>query len=277
MRDITVAEHAGTCFGVQNAIQIAQEATQRHQGVYILGEIVHNPRVVAELSAMGLIQTESVTSLKPGDHLVIRAHGDVSSVYDYCRRNGINIIDATCPFVRYAQQIAEQLEGDGYQVIIVGEKDHPEVRAISDRARNSLVVSDSSQLGGKRFGSKVGILSQTTQTRENFRKVVASVMEEPEIKVHNTICDATTKRQRAATELCHQVDFMVVVGGHTSANTKRLAEICGEIVPTVLVQDASELERSSFSGKQRVGVTAGASTPEMVIREVVARIQEFAD
>ncbi len=273
--DIKVAEHAGTCFGVSNAISIAFEAAKREKRIFILGQLVHNPYVVFELENLGVSIVSDVSDLREGDNLIIRAHGEPKHVYHHCRKNGINIIDCTCPFVKRTQDLASELEGKGYQVVLVGDPDHPEVRGITAQAKNSIVVSKPEDIFNKiKKHQKVGILSQTTQKMQNFKDIVSSILDyQKEVKVHNTICNATSSRQGAALKLCREVDTMVVIGGKNSANTKRLYEICSEKVSTHWISGRDELNMDWFNNATRVGITAGASTPRAVINEVVTRIK----
>lgn len=277
---IKTAEHAGTCFGVNNAIKIAFEAAERTNGsnTYIMGDLVHNPQVVQDLLSKGVKTIKDINQLKQGDNLIIRAHGELKEVYDYCEANNINLIDASCPFVKKAQKIAEELEKQGYQVVLLGDKDHPEVRAIIDRTENAIVIPDPDNMDNDeiREYSKIGILSQTTQPREKLNKLILNILDyQKEIKIHNTICNATSNRQGAALELCSESDLMIVIGGKNSANTKNLFEICSDKTKTHWISDKQELKKEWFEGKNNIGITAGASTPDKIIKEVVEKIKSF--
>jgi len=278
--EIKTAEHAGTCFGVKNAIDIAFEAAERTNGknICIIGELVHNPNVVADLQSKGVKTINNVNELKEGDNLIIRAHGELKEVYDYCENNKINLIDASCPFVKKAQKIAEELEKDDYQVMLLGDPDHPEVKALVDRAKNAIVISDPDNMNKDKIKehNRIGILSQTTQPREKLNKLIVNILDhQKEIKIHNTICNATSNRQKSAVKLCSESDLMVVIGGKNSANTKNLFEICSNHIKTYWISDKDELKKEWFKGKNNMGITAGASTPDYVIKEVIEKIKSF--
>jgi len=272
---IKVAPHAGTCFGVNNAIKIAFSAAKNKKNLYILGELVHNPQVVAELESLGVKAVDDVTQLKQGDNLIIRAHGEKKDTYEYCQKNNINVIDCTCPYVKRAQNIAQNLDLAGYKVVIVGESDHPEVKGIAAQASSPIIVSGKGQVLDKAL-SKVGILAQTTKKRENFSEIVAELASQTkELKIYNTICGATTNRQDAAKKLCGEVDAIVVIGGRNSANTKRLYEICSECVKTYWISSPGELQAAWFNDYEKVGVTAGASTPLSAIEKTLRKLSSF--
>jgi len=277
---IKTAEHAGTCFGVKNAIDIAFEAAERTNGnnTYIMGELVHNPQVVADLQSKGVKTIKNINELKQGDNLIIRAHGELKQVYDYCEENKINLIDASCPFVKKAQTLAQKLEKDGYQVVLLGDINHPEVRAIIDRTEHAIVIPDPDNMNNNEIKkhNKIGILSQTTQPREKLNKLILNILDhQKEIKIHNTICNATSNRQKSAISLCSESDLMIVIGGKNSANTKNLFEICSNNIKTYWISDKDELKKEWFNNINAVGITAGASTPDYVIKEVIEKIKSF--
>jgi len=261
---VEVARHAGICYGVERALKLADEAAATGRTVHTLGPLIHNPQAVEALRARGVGVAACVEDADDGI-LVIRSHGVDPAIVERATERGVDVVDATCPFVSSAQQAAAQLKADGYSVLIVGEADHPEVEGIvAHTGGEAIVVEEVSDIP-KRLGSrKVGIVVQTTQSLERLNQVVAAVLPRvSELKVHNTICSATGKRQRSAEELARSVDVMVVVGGHNSGNTTRLAEICRAVNPRVHhVETASELDPAWFEGAEVVGVTAGASTPD---------------
>jgi 4-hydroxy-3-methylbut-2-enyl diphosphate reductase len=275
--EIKVAEHAGTCFGVSNAIKIAFEAAKREKRIFILGQLVHNPFVVSQLQSKGVSIVDDLSELREGDSLIIRAHGEPKEVYVQCKKDGINIIDCTCPFVRRTQFLASELEIKGYQVLLVGDPDHPEVRGIAAQTQKPIIVSSPKDIISKiKNHEKVGILSQTTQKMQNFKDIVSNILDfQKELKIHNTICNATSTRQAAALRLCDMVETMVVIGGKNSANTKRLHEICSEKTTSFWITDASELRKEWFDNVKKVGITAGASTPKTVIDGVVSELERL--
>jgi 4-hydroxy-3-methylbut-2-enyl diphosphate reductase len=247
--------------------------------VHTLGPLIHNPQAVEALRARGV--EVAATSADAGEGiLVIRTHGVDPAIIEQAAAMGLDVIDATCPFVSSAQQAAAQLKADGYTVVIVGEADHPEVEGIVAHAGgDALVVEEVTDIPARLPSRKVGIVVQTTQSLERLDEVVRALLPRvSELKVHNTICSATGQRQSAAEELARSVDVMVVVGGHNSGNTKRLAEICRTVNSRVHdVETADELDPTWFTGATTVGVTAGASTPDEQMAGVVAAIEAVAD
>jgi (E)-4-hydroxy-3-methyl-but-2-enyl pyrophosphate reductase len=275
--EIHIADKAGFCFGVKRAINTAFEASSRGN-VYCLGPLIHNPQEVERLSRAGVRTVEHFDSLKPGDSLVIRSHGVPPQVLVQAREKGLNIIDLTCPFVGKAQRDAESLKKEGYQVVVVGEKEHPEVRSILGYAGDdALVIEKVEDIEGVQFHPRIGIVAQTTQSYGNFSEIVIRLFRlSKELKVFNTICNSTKERQDAARSLADEVDIMLVVGGRNSANTGRLASVCRqENKPTYHIEVADEILPEWFRGARKVGVTAGASTPDWVLEEVIHKLQEL--
>ncbi|RJP70950.1 MAG: 4-hydroxy-3-methylbut-2-enyl diphosphate reductase [Candidatus Abyssobacteria bacterium SURF_17] len=277
-RSVQIAEQAGYCFGVRRALDMVKEHLTGHdKRVYSLGPIIHNPQVVEEFRKRGLTPVESLASVSEGV-LVIRSHGVEKELLEEAHRKGLEVVDATCPFVKNAQRLARQLSEDGYQVLIVGEEAHPEVKGIlSYCGENTLVVSSVEHLEGKAISPKAGILAQTTQSQERFIKIVHAVLLVAyECRVFNTICNATLARQTAAVELAGAVDVMFVIGGRNSANTARLAELCrAGGTTTYHIETADEIMPEMVSGKQRIGITAGASTPSTHIEAVQKRLEQI--
>ena len=184
------------------------------------------------------------------------------------------MIDATCPFVQNVQQIAESLSRDGYQVVIVGEANHPEVIGIADRVKNPIIVENVSEVSGMGQFEKIGVVAQTTQSVENYKNTIHELKKHAKkLKVFNTICSATKKNQNAARELAKNVNLMIVVGGYNSGNTRRLAKLCSEIVETKHIEVADELKKEWFEKSEIIGVTGGASTPDWIIHEVIKSIE----
>lgn len=255
---------------------MAIEAGKMYDNVYSYGDLLHNPQMMQELSNNGIHKVEGLSELPKGSVVIIRAHGAPPSIYDIAEVKGLQVVDASCPFVKHAHQKIVSLEEEGYLPVVVGEETHPEVAAMREYVKKSVVVgsaADVKKVGTKH--SKIGVVSQTTQSHSNFREVVTGLVDYArELKICNTICSATSKRQNAATELAKSVDVMIVVGGYNSSNTRRLAELCQRVVETHHIQEASELRAEWISGKKRVGVTAGASTPEDVTHKVVEKIRQ---
>ncbi len=272
---VKVARHAGVCYGVERALQLAQEAAGGDAPVRTLGPLIHNPQAVAALKNRGVEVAADLDEVDDGT-LVIRSHGVEPAIIDAARAKGLDVVDATCPFVSKAHDAARLLNAEGYAVIIVGEDDHPEVEGICAHAGgNAIVVQEPSELPERFSKRKVGIVVQTTQPPARLAAVVEAVLPRvAELRVYNTICSATTQRQVSAEELAGEVDVMVVVGGHNSGNTTRLAEISSAVNPrTHHVETAEELDASWFEGARLVGVTAGASTPDQQMQGVIAAIE----
>jgi len=268
---VLIAQHAGVCYGVERALRFAEQAAKDSNSVYSLGPLIHNPQAVEGLRSIGVEVAESVDEIEEGT-LVIRSHGVAPDVIAAAKERHLDVIDATCPHVSKAQEAAALLAEQGYLVVIVGEADHPEVAGIKAYAGDeALVVSRPEELPTRIGGKKVGVVVQTTQLVETLEEVVAELLKKAsELRVFNTICNATSKRQRAAHEIAQQVDVVVVVGGHNSGNTTRLAEICRRVNPrTYHVETADELEPEWFAGAKIAGVTAGASTPDEQMRGVI--------
>ncbi len=268
------ADKCGFCFGVRRAIEMAVEQCRGARKVYSLGPLIHNPQVIERLQGQGLEVIDDPDEVDAGT-VVIRSHGAPSQVIESLKARGVTVVDATCPLVKRAQERARELARDGYAVVIVGDQEHPEVQAIlADVGRATVVDLDApSSLRGER---RVGVIAQTTQTPETFRRVVRELLEFDfgELRVFNTICSATVDRQQAALDLAGRVDVMFVLGGRNSANTERLAQLCASTgVPTFHLETAAELRPEMTAGRRTAGVTAGASTPDWIIEEFVKRLE----
>ncbi len=281
--EVIVAEHSGFCFGVKRAVKMAFNAAEQADGgsVHTLGPLIHNPQVVGRLSEEGVHKVDSLDEITDGDGtLILRSHG-VSSpqITADAEAKGLTVIDATCPFVTNAQRFAKQLVDEGYQVIMVGDRHHPETLSVAGHAGGEILITEDFDTIKKwlnRFTKKrVGIISQTTQTFQKFSDMVLKCLQIcEEVKVFNTICYATEERQTSAQELALKVQAMVVVGGRNSANTTHLADICKqEAIPVYHIETADEIEEAWFVGIEKTGLSAGASTPDWIIDQVVARLQ----
>jgi 4-hydroxy-3-methylbut-2-enyl diphosphate reductase len=275
--EIILAKQAGFCFGVKRATQMAFEAADKGGKTFTLGPIIHSPQVVQKLEEMGVKVLKNLADLASGT-IIIRSHGVASEELEEAVRKELEIVDATCPFVKKAQEHVQSLSQQGYDVVVVGDADHPEVQGIVSYAKGKVYVVGSGEEAAKlpRMG-KIGVVAQTTQSFENLKNVVTECLTKGgEIRVFHTICDATAVRQEEAKELARRVDCMIVIGGYNSANTKRLAEVCAELQPkTHHIETAQQLDPAWFSGVGRVGITAGASTPKWLIDEVMERIGEI--
>lgn len=274
---IKLARKAGFCFGVKRAIDITFNlAKEGNSGIYTYGPLIHNPQVVEELRLKGV---KTVDDLKSPDikTIIIRTHGVSPEVYAETSQMGYNVIDATCPFVKKAQNFAQILRDEGYQVLIIGDKQHPEVQGLLGFAGGDAIVADSAEQLPE-LKKKVGIIVQTTQPFDTFREIILQVIDRVrEIKIYNTICDFTAQRVRETRELAEEVDLMVIVGGKNSSNTNQLVKLSKDVCAKVYhVETAEELKEEWFEGVENAGITGGASTPQWIIEDVVKKIREIS-
>lgn len=275
---IYLAKEMGFCSGVKRAIKIAEQALKELKDLNSLGPIVHNRQVVSRLENQGLKVVESLEEVGEGP-VFIPSHGVGPEVLRELEERGLKVIDATCPIVRRAQKVAQRLHRENFQVLVFGEAHHSEVRGIISWAGGEVIAAlKAPQISPP--PRRLGVLSQTTQSLMMFNQFLAELISSNlaqlvELRIFNTICDATSKRQAAALELASQVDQMIVIGGYDSANTNRLAELCSSIIPTLHIESAAELDPGSLRA-ERIGVTAGASTPDWVIQEMVEKLKGLA-
>lgn len=254
-----------------------QEAESGNPYTYTLGSIIHNPQVVEKLASAGVAVKKDVEDIGQGT-VIIRSHGVTLQEIEKAKDKGLRVVDATCPFVKKAQDLAALLRDQGYFVVIVGDEEHPEVKSIiSYGGKDIVVVNSPEKVRTLPKKKKIGVVAQTTQSFDNLKAIVDECLGKAgELRIFNTICGATAIRQDQSRDIAEEVDCMIVVGGYSSANTKRLAEICKEIQPnTHHIEVADELDRAWFKGVKRVGVTAGASTPDWITDEVVERIKSY--
>ncbi len=273
---LEVADKAGACFGVERALAMVERTIGQASGpVQTFGPLIHNPEVVASLAARGVRAVEELPE-DAGVTLVIRSHGVVPEVLDEARARGLDVVDATCPYVKQAQRAARDHLLAGRQVVVLGEAGHPEVEGILASAPGARAVMEPDDLEGLEPGVPVGLVSQTTQTPERFERIERALRAQGhEVAATHTICAATRQRQQAAVDLATRVDEMVVIGGRNSANTTRLAELCAEHCPTHHVERAEELDPRWFKAGMNIGVSAGASTPKAQIDAVCSTICEL--
>jgi len=277
---IEKARELGFCFGVRRALKIIEGAADGGTGINTLGPIVHNKTVVARLKSLGVGVADNPDDLK-GQVIAISSHGVSPAVYEKIQAKGARLIDTTCPIVRSAQKAAQRLAKAGFGVIIFGEASHPEVRGLLGWAGDKAIASmDVDTITAQMMPKRIGILAQTTQSRGEFATFVNRLTEKflpyaQEIRVINTLCQETQKRQLAAEELAETSGLMFVIGGHNSANTRRLAEVCSPIVETHHIENADEIDAQWVRGKKKIGITAGASTPDEAIEQVIQRIERI--
>jgi 4-hydroxy-3-methylbut-2-enyl diphosphate reductase len=275
---VVVAKHMGFCGGVRRAVDLALKAARNGQGgAATWGPLIHNPQEVERLKREGVRVVERPEDLQ-GGAFVVSAYGVESAVLEEVRQRGMEVVDATCPVVTRAHELAEQLAGEGYFVVAVGDHGHPEMVTLKEKLGDRVaVVHTPEEAAQLRLRGKVGVLSQTTQSLENFRRIVADIVTRVrETKVINTLCPAITVRQEEAYRMVEEVDVLLVVGGHGSSNTTRLAEIGRQHgVATYHVETAEEVQPGWFAPGVTVGVVSGASTPDWIIQRVLAHLDEI--
>ena len=274
---IIVAKKAGFCFGVKRAIDIAFNlAKESKKGIFTYGPLIHNPQVVEELRQKGINTTDDLYS-KDINTLIIRTHGVSPGVYAETSKMGYNLIDATCPFVKKAQNFTKKLRDEGYQVLIIGDKYHPEVQGLIGFAGSNLIVANETE-NMTNIKKKIGIIVQTTQSFETLKRIVLQVIETArEVKIYNTICDSTAQRVKETKEIAKKVDLMIIVGGKNSANTNQLVKLSKEVCAKVYhLETAEEIAKKWLNKVEKVGISGGASTPQWIINDVVKKIKEIS-
>jgi len=272
--EIRLAKSYGFCFGVKRAIKIAEESPNS----VTFGPLIHNKNEIQRLKDrynVGLV--EDVKDVTPKSRVVIRTHGIPKPLLKELRQKDVEVIDATCPFVTKPQEIVEKMSEEGYSIVIFGDKNHPEIKGVMSYAKDPVVVLSVEELEGKPLKERVATVAQTTRKFEEYQKIVNYLMQhKKEVRVFNTICNATFENQDAARELSGEADIMIVIGGKNSSNTKQLFNICKEnCIDSYLIENAKELQPEWFEGKKLCGITAGASTPDWIIEEVIENIKNF--
>lgn len=276
---IELAKSYGFCYGVKRAIKIAEE----HTNSATFGPLIHNKDEINRLKNdfnVGLV--EDVDEALNYDTLVIRTHGITKDKLKTLKSNGKKIINATCPYVTTPQQIVEKMSKDGYTIVIFGDENHPEIMGVAsysaDQERTFIVLSPEDVIGLP-LGSKVAIVAQTTRKPQEYQKIVAALaVRVAELRVFNTICNATFENQDATEELAQKTDIMIIIGGKNSSNTKQLYSICQKNCDSCYhVENEDEIEAFWFENKKNCGISAGASTPDWVIQNVIKRIEELTN
>mgnify|MGYP000013713546 FL=1 len=272
---VHIAAACGFCYGVRRAVELAAQA---EAGTHTLGPIIHNPQLVDSLSEKGVTPVNSLEEVADGSRLLIRSHGVGPDVYDEAEKRRLHIVDATCPHVKKAQQDARKVINAKKVLVIIGEKDHPEVISISQWGGNRAIIIDKVEEAEEiPYCETMGVVVQTTFSQSRFKQIESVLAGKTgHLDVYMTICAATRQRQEAAVELAGKVDAMIVIGGRNSANTGRLAQVCAEQgCPTYHVETAAEINPDDFAGMHDIGVTAGASTPDWIIQEVVKMMEDL--
>ena len=277
-RRIILAQVAGFCFGVRRAVEITVRERNRTEGrMTTIGPVVHNEQVTDHLRRDGVEQAAGVEEIDSGT-VVISAHGASPRVGARALEKGLEVLDVTCPFVTKVHRSARQLMDQGYQILLVGDRGHTEVEGVVGAIEASegriTVVSAPEEVESLDLGSKVGVLSQTTQYTSTFAAVVAVVCRKAsDVRAINTVCGATEELQQAAIQMARKVEVAIVIGGRKSANSRRLREICAaEGIPAYQIETSDEIDEAWFAGKNTIGLTAGASTPDWVIEDAARRI-----
>ncbi|MCI2055890.1 MAG: bifunctional 4-hydroxy-3-methylbut-2-enyl diphosphate reductase/30S ribosomal protein S1 [Oscillibacter sp.] len=279
--NVILAKSAGFCYGVERAVKLAEKTAAESGGCWMLGDLIHNTHVVEELEAQGIRKTENPDALENGQTVVIRSHGELKTTLDALEKNGVSCVNATCPNVMRIQKLVAAADQEGRQPIIIGEANHPEVAGVASWCAHPLIFQgpDEVETWLAQPGHRevpVTVVAQTTCIRELFETSAKIIKKQcTNAKIFDTICDATHKRQSEAAEIAAKVDVMVVVGDRKSANTKHLTEICNERCLNVFqIENADELSPDWFDGCSVAGLTAGASTPAGIIKEVYATMSE---
>ena len=278
MVQITVAKTAGFCFGVDRAVKLVYAELEKGGRVATLGPIIHNADVVNDMLAKGARIVSSVEELEPGERVVIRSHGVGKNVYEILKENDVEIVDATCPYVKKIHRIVEKQSAEGREVLIIGSEDHPEVQGIKGWGdERTVVIEDMDDFLKLQLpeNEKLCIVSQTTFNYKKFQDIVEKISKTRyDITVLNTICNATQERQVEAMRIASQVDVMLVIGGKHSSNTQKLYDICRkECKNTYYIQTLGDFNPECISSVRSVGITAGASTPNNIIEEVHTKCQ----
>jgi len=292
--EIEVAREIGLCFGIRRAIKLLTEAASEHGKVEILGPVAHNQRLVQQLHKAGVNMIASLEETT-GKVVAIPTHGVSLDTVSQMEAHKLHIIDATCPIVKRAQLAAAELAQADFTIIIFGEEEHSEVKGLLGWAQGKgmaalsvkqiITATQGNVIASKAkqslLSSRLGVISQTTQSKASFtgftsQLVTTFMPKTTEIRIINTLCHAIQARLETATKLARKSQLIIVIGGHNSANTKRLAEACSSIVETHLVETAEEIAQSWLDGKHRIGITAGASTPDEAIQEVIAKLNSLA-
>ena len=272
---IVIAKDAGYCFGVRDAVDLAYDIANAEGNVFMLGDIVHNEKVVADLNNAGSKVVDNLNKIPNGSSVLFRAHGTKSDIWEKAKQKNINIVDATCPLVHEIHNEVKKISKDGRQIIVIGDHNHDEVVAIADQVKDTIVIANKEEaLALKKF-KKAGVVSQSTQTIENVQDIINVLMTKVfDLHFVNTICYPTKRNQEQIKELAKVCDLMIIIGSFTSANSKRLTLLAKNInTHTYQVTCAKDLKNEWFSEVNSVGISAGASTPDYLIMEVKEKIE----
>ncbi len=277
--DVKIARTAGFCWGVRRTVDQVMDVADHAGGrVVTLGPIIHNPQAVARMQEKGVRTVTAIAEVEAGTTVVVRTHGAVKTEMEAAKARGFEVVDGTCPYVKYPQAMAQRLSRQGYHVVIVGDANHAEVKGVVSYAEGPCTVVKPGAPVPDLPDKKVAVIAQTTCIGADFERIVGALaLRHKEVRAVNTICSDTEERQDDARQLAREVDAVVVVGGKNSANTRHLAEICRAIQPrTWHVETEEELQPEWFQGCGTVGISAGASTPDWVVEGVAQRLRKLA-
>lgn len=273
---IKKAKSYGFCFGVKRAVEIAESS----KGAVTLGPLIHNPLEIKRLNDEYNVKfIENIDEIdKNIKKVIVRTHGIPKNELNKLKEKEIEIIDATCPFVKKPQEIVKEMSKQGYDIVIFGDKNHPEIKGVMSYSVHDrvFVVLDKEELFNIKLKEKVATVAQTTRKIKNYLDIVSYLIKHyKEVRVFNTICNATFENQEAVRDLAKEVDIMIIIGGKNSSNTKQLYNIAKEYCDTYLVESEKELKKEWFFGKKLCGISAGASTPEWLVENIISRIKEM--
>ncbi len=274
---VLIAKKLGFCFGVKRAYDMVEDIVKNKkegENISTFGPLIHNDRLIKDLEEKGVSVINDIKDAK--DTVIIRSHGISNKKKEEIKKNTEKYLDATCPFVTKVHIVTQNFQKRGFQVIIIGDKDHPELKGIIEDLDNVICIQTIDEAKNLSKFQKVGVAVQTTFKRSLFKEI-CKILEEKcdEIEIEDTICGSTFENQTAAKELAKEVDAMIVIGGTKSSNTKKLAEVCSEFCPTQKIESIKDLDLEKLKNINKVGVTAGASTPQYQIDEVVKFLKEL--
>ncbi|MFQ6068921.1 MAG: 4-hydroxy-3-methylbut-2-enyl diphosphate reductase [Candidatus Aminicenantales bacterium] len=276
--EIIIAENCGLCYGVKRALNLARKTLEKKkEKVYTLGDLIHNPQVVQDLKNKGVQPVEDLKSVEKGT-IIIRSHGISPEAYTFLEKRNIEIVDATCPIVKKIQKLVERLARGEQEIILVGNRKHPEIRALIGYSRKKgIIIENETEAMKLPRRRRRAVLAQSTQDSFLFKKVVAALVDNTEqLQVYNTICLFTQTRQKSTSELASKVDTLFIVGGKNSSNTNKLYQISRRILAkTFFVESAGEISDEMLKGARKIGISGGASTPPEAIEEVISKIKDI--
>ncbi|HBG7285471.1 4-hydroxy-3-methylbut-2-enyl diphosphate reductase [Clostridioides difficile] len=278
--NIKIAKNAGFCFGVKRAMKMAWDEVEKNDsGIYALGPLIHNKQAVAKYEEKGLKTVNEIDTIPNRENMIIRSHGVPENIYNEAKDKKLKIVDTTCPFVKKIHTVVSEYHNKGYEIIVIGDMKHPEVIGINGWCENSaIIIKTLEQMENMEFDNskKYCLVAQTTINPELYISIVNKLADKlEEIVFNDTICSATKTRQESAKELAKEVDCMIVIGGKHSSNTQKLVKVCEDLVPTFAIETKDELDVNTLKKYKNLGITAGASTPNWIIEEVVTFLENL--